>query len=350
MNDDRLEQRIRDSFSQVDLPAAPTKLFVSVERMPQTEARVRTPTSGLAVVCATLVLIAVLGSLQLGNGRALAPDRSPSPAGSDATGSSSTPPATSRPRATPEPSPTFGPEPTLPQAPAVDPAPDDVLALAGRGGVPGLLTCGSGFVFGFDAFEKPPGAEDLPGPEYDALREFFRVNVAAGDPQLGPDPSAREVFRSDGRVGFLIDRADPGPWGDNGGPYLHAQFDRAGDTWRWSGSGDCQPRAWPPPGYLPATWTLDPAHSAPTARTRALHILVHERSCSGGRDASGRIGPAYVVTDEHEVHIEILVMDLPRGSDCQGNPLTPARLSLPERIGDRMLRDTNAHLLSGSGG
>jgi hypothetical protein len=246
--------------------------------------------------------------------------------------------------------PTMTPEATQRPIPPVEPAPNDDLALAGRNGVPGLLGCGAGFTFTFDATFAPTGAETKVGPEFDALREFFRINIANGDDQLGSRPRARDVARDEAGVAFLIDRADPGPWGDDGGPYLYANFKKVADAWKWAGSGDCQPRAESPPGYRPATWTLDPAHSKPKSSSRVLHLLVHEQACASGRDASGRIGPAYVIVDAFEIHVEILVQALPEGGDCQMTPLTPARLSLPERVGDRTLRDVNAHLLTGTGG
>jgi hypothetical protein len=151
-------------------------------------------------------------------------------------------------------------------------------------------------------------------------------------------------------VAFLADRHDPGPWGEDGGPYLYVYFRKTGGLWKWAGSGDCQPRAYAPSEYAAATWTLDPAFRRPRPQDRVLHILVSEFECSSGRSASGRIGPAYVITDRHEVHIEILVQYLPGNQDCQPATPTPARLRLPEPLGDRTVRDTSAHIRTGAGG
>lgn len=291
--------------------------------------------------------VTAVGIFATGAPRDPAPDASPTATTSSAaTGTETPPPSASEPAEPLSPI----PETTLEPVPTVAPAPDDFLALAGYDGVPGLLTCGSGFYFRFDALDNPTGAEDLVGPEYDALREFLRGNVSNGDPQLGPDPTAREVARYESRVAFLLDRADPGPWGENGGPYLHVHFNRVADGWEWGGSGDCQPHAVYPPGYKVATWRLDPTDAGPTARTRALHILVNEQSCTGGRSATGRIGPAYVTIDPFEVNIQVFVEDLPGGHDCQGNPETPARMRLPVPLGDRSLRDLNAWFGEGIGG
>ena len=297
------------------------------------------------LVATTVVVVVALAAVTFaGLPSRPAPDAAPSAAVRSV--ASFAPPPT--PAATEPPTPTA--DPTLESIPTAEPAPDDVLALAGQDGAPGLLDCGTDFRFTLESLDSPTGAEDLPGAEYDALREFVAVNVANGDTQLSLDFKAREVARYDGRVAFLIDRADPGPWGENGGPYSYVYFNRAGATWKWAGSGDCQPRAFGPAGYAGATWTLDPSFRRPRPSDTVLHLLVDGRECSSGRSASGRISPAYVIPDQFEVHIEILVQSLPGGQDCQGVPPTPATLRLPEALGDRQLRDRNAHLLSGTGG
>jgi hypothetical protein len=232
----------------------------------------------------------------------------------------------------------------LTSAPPFDPSADDILELAGRDGIPGLLDCGTQFAFTFEELDNPTGAEDLLGAEYDALREILRTGEATVLPGLGLHPTAREVARSDRRVAFLIDGEAPGLWD------LYVYFDKVGETWKWHGSGGCGPEAFPPPGFYPATFVIDPAHSQPTAATRAVHILVTEQRCTGGRSAAGRIGPAYVVVDEHEFRVQIFVKTLPGGHDCVSNPPTPARLRLPEAIGDRRIRDLNLMYFQGTGG
>ena len=249
--------------------------------------------------------------------------------------------------ASPSPATTALPEPTLEPAEWVAPAPDDVLVLAGRDGVPGLLTCAGEFAFDFDALRAPTGAENGDGAEYDVLRSFLDYSITDEGRRYRP---AREVARYEGRVAFLIDRTDPGPWGVDGGPYLDLYVDLVGGAWRSAGGGDCQPQAVGPAGYGAATWALDPEFRRPRPSDRVVHILVSEFSCSSGRSATGRIGPAYVITDRYEVHIEILVQALPGGQDCQAAPPTPATLRLPEPLGDRGLRDTNAHMRTGAGG
>lgn len=97
-------------------------------------------------------------------------------------------------------------------------------------------------------------------------------------------------------------------------------------------------------------WALDPAFAAPKPSTRVVHVLVSEVQCSGGKSVSGRIGPAYVVVDRYEVHIEILVRARAGDEACRPAPAAPATLELPAPVGDRGLHDTNEHLGSGTGG
>ena len=236
-------------------------------------------------------------------------------------------------------------EPTVLPAPSVEPAPDDVLALAGRDGVPGRLTCNTR-TFGFEDLGNPTGAEDEVGPEFDILRSTLRQFWLPTE--YAPDPHVREVARDLTGVTFLAALQSGGPW--EHGPYIYVDVDRDGDAWKWAGTGDCAPRAWAPPGYGAATWVLDPAFAKPSNNTRVLQLLVHELACSSGRTAHGRIGPAYVMGDRYDIRIELLVRYLAGDQDCQGVDPTPVRLRLHEALGDRGLRDMNAHLLTGTGG
>jgi hypothetical protein len=268
----------------------------------------------------------------------------------------STPPASFAPPASTVPPASIGPsaapafEPSPVPFPEVSSATDDVLAAAGSDGTPGLVTCGTDFVFDVNDLDAPTGAQDRAGPEFDALRQFLRDDRDLLGPNPGANPEVREIAREDGRVAFLMERADPGPWSGDGGPFLYVYFNRLGGTWHWAGSGDCQPRAWGPAGYVGAQWALDPAFATPKPSTRVVHVLVSERQCSGGKSVSGRIGPAYVVVDRYEVHIEILVRARARDEVCRPASAAPATLELPTPLGDRGLHDTNEHLGSGTGG
>lgn len=246
--------------------------------------------------------------------------------------------------------PTNAPTPTIEPTPApvatMKPASDDVLPLAGRDGLPGSLYCGPYMPFPFEALEAPTGAEDRVGPEFDVLRSTAGTDPEPGG-DFGPDPTFREVARDATAVVFLHELpADT----IQDFRYLYILVGRDGLDWRWAGSGDCTPRAVPPPGYGQATWTLDPDFPGPGRDTRTLHILVQELACSSGRSASGRISPAFVIWDERQFDIEVFVETIPGGGDCQAAPPTPATLRLPVRLGDRILFDAGTIGLGGSGG
>jgi hypothetical protein len=224
------------------------------------------------------------------------------------------------------------------------PSADDDLALAGRDGAPGLLTCAN-MPITFDALGAPLGAEVRVGPEYDALRTY---SVGAPDRDGSLGPSFREVSRDSANVLFLREPDQPGVV--EAGPYLVEKVTFDGTAWRATGGGDCRPQGVPGAGFGQATWKLDPAFSRPHADTRTLHLLVMELSCSGGQSASGRISPAFVVVSRDEIAIEVFVEGKPGGGDCQSNPDTPATLRLPSPLGDRTLFDVGTVGLGGSGG
>lgn len=255
-----------------------------------------------------------------------------------------TPPATGGPTPAVEPTPEVKPTPW--PLDTMAPAADDILPLAGRAGLPGHLQCG--FPFGFEGLTAPTGAEDRVGPEFEVLRESVALDGGNFWGEAGPDPTFWEAGRDASRVLFLYERV--GARQLDGGPYLYIEVARDEHGWHWSGSGDCQPRALSPAGYGQATWALDPDFRAPTADTRTLHLLVQELACSGGRDASGRMSPAFVVESRQVVAIEVFVQGLPGEGDCPASPPTPAKLHLPAPLGDRTLLDVGAIGLGGSGG
>ena len=251
------------------------------------------------------------------------------------------------PSAPPNDAPTPEIEPTPWPVESMAPAADDVLPLAGRDGVPGMLYCAN-MPFAFDALAGPTGAEDAIGPEFDVLRSQILGDPIplAGD--LEPDATFREVARDRGHVLFLHER--PGVSVEVGGRYIYVKAEHISTGWRWAGYGDCHPMAVWPPGYGRANWILDPAFRAPGPNSRTLHLLVTEETCSGGRSATGRISPAFVTWDAQLVVIELFVQTLPGDHECPGVPPTPATLRLPVPLGDRTLFDAGTIGQGGSGG
>jgi hypothetical protein len=247
--------------------------------------------------------------------------------------------------------PSAGPTPEAEATPwpavaSMAPAEDDILPLAGRDGVPGMLRCESfGPPFTFEALSNPTGAELRVGPEFDALRA---VTVGRPDRDGSLGPTFREVARDSQSVLFLYERG--GFRVADGGRFIAIRVARDGTGWRMGNYGDCFLMAVPSPGYGRAHWTLDPAFKAPGPDTRTLHLLVREEACSGGRTASGRISSAFVTWDADELVIELFVQTLPGDHECPGVPATPATLRLPVPLGDRTLFDAGTIGQGGAGG
>lgn len=247
--------------------------------------------------------------------------------------------------------PSAGPTPEVEATPwpaveSMAPAEDDVLPLAGRDGVPGMLRCESfGPRFTFEALTNPTGAELGVGPEFDALRA---VTVGRPDRDGSLGPTFREVARDSQNVLFLYER--DGFAVADGGRFIAIMVVRDGTGWRMGNYGDCFLMAVPSPGYGRANWALDPAFKAPGPDTRTLHLLVREEACSGGRSASGRISPAFVTWNANELVIEVFVLTLPGDHECPGVPATPAKLRLPVPLGNRTMFDAGTIGQGGSGG
>lgn len=94
-----------------------------------------------------------------------------------------------------------------------------------------------------------------------------------------------------------------------------------------------------PAGFGRATWALDPAFPSPDAASTELHVLVWERSCSGGSPTTGRMSPPFVEYTATTATITIGVRPLTGAQTCPGPPGTPALVRLPEPLGPRTLLD-----------
>jgi hypothetical protein len=213
---------------------------------------------------------------------------------------------------------------------------DGPLAIAGRNGVPGRVTCAPG-TFDIAAMDSPTGAENQIGPEYEALRRAFLDPGFADAFADGAvdDMGWRVVSRSRDEVVFLTEKP---PNGDER-YWAVAIASRNGGSWLVRGAGDCQPRPVLPTGFGSSTWELNPAFPKPKPTTRTLHLLVTEEACAGGMPAVDRLSPAYVITDPYRITIAVGVRTLTGGQRCPGNPAAAVTIELLEPIGNRELVD-----------
>ncbi len=223
---------------------------------------------------------------------------------------------------------TYPPLPTFP-------VPAEVLAVATAGPSSIEVTCGDG-TFPLDALDNAVGAEEEVGPLFDGLRETLETY---GEEFPGSETwSWRLVLQEEAMAEFMARTDDLGPPG-----WVNARVVRRDDVWRSYGMGQCDPKVVLSAEYGPASWALDPAFAAPGPDTTELHILVWERSCSGGAPATGRIAPPAVLVGTETVTITLGVrpIEVPPGFaiTCPGPPGTPAILHLPEPLGSRQLLD-----------
>jgi hypothetical protein len=111
-------------------------------------------------------------------------------------------------------------------------------------------------------------------------------------------------------------------------------------TWIVTGWGDCLPQRVLPPGLGEASWTLDPAETAPGADTQTFTAQVTERDCASGQSSEGRVVGPDILELGNEVLVTFAVR--PLGGDmqsCPSNPATRVEVDLGSPLGDRQLLD-----------
>ncbi|HLB45331.1 MAG TPA: hypothetical protein VJK49_08050 [Candidatus Limnocylindrales bacterium] len=210
--------------------------------------------------------------------------------------------------------------------PYTPPAFEQVRLLAVRDGDDlGLLTCGRR-PFPEAALDSPTGAETGTGPEYDALREDLQIYA---DLYSGLQSHTWLVAEKDEYGATFLARRGDG--------WLEAPVFAGTDGWVPGTIDDCSPRPYTADDYGPASWWLDPAYPEPPPDATEVHLLVHERACSGASSPAGRLGPAIATYDETSVAIHIGVRPVGGSADCPGNPSLPVTIVLPEPLGDRRL-------------
>ena len=249
------------------------------------------------------------------------------------------------PAATPNGSPT----PTSTQPAEVVAVEGTALSIAARDGAPGLVSCSDG-PFSFDELRGPWGAENLPGPEYDVLRQTIAKYGRADDPEFASLGRATftESYRDATTVEFLGNVGRPEGWFAS----VLAQFD--GAQWRWAGmDGACLMIGAPGEGWDQALWDVDPSFKRPTAKTRKLHLLVSEIECAPSVPVAGRVSPAWVFFEPDKVRMQVFVRHAEPQSHqaCKGVDPTAVTVTLPMPLGERALVDiVNHDICYGCGG
>ena len=189
------------------------------------------------------------------------------------------------------------------------------------------LTCGTPLVFGVEALDSPPGAEQADHPLATRLREMLV------DGSLPNRAGWQLVVLEDDAALFLLPAAPT-----DGTAFWNAEFDLVDGSWEPHRFGQCDihPAF---EGAEAATWHLVPGEE-PGPESTTFDVIVTELTCASGASLEGRIvGPAVVPIED--AVIVILGTRPPPGPQTCGGPSPSARirLQLPEPLGDRRLLD-----------
>lgn len=192
------------------------------------------------------------------------------------------------------------------------------------------VTCG-GPGFPASVLDASGGAENGSDPAAEALRD----HLATPDMETEwlPDSGWKEAVRTDDLVVFIAD-ALPG-----GEPELvQVSIEHRDGAWRVGGWSGCSLHADVGPDLGLASFRVAPdVELAP--EVTEIEVLVTERACNSGEDASGRIEKPVVTVGAESVTVVFAVRPRGGGQDCPSNPETPYTLVLDEPLGDRVLLD-----------
>jgi hypothetical protein len=194
----------------------------------------------------------------------------------------------------------------------------------------GALTCDGGPSFDPAILEGPGGAENAANPAAEALRRHLATENIEID--WLPDAGWIEASITDASAFYLA----PDP--DSEGSWVSISAGRDGDAWKVKGWGGCNLQPDVGFGMGIASFRVAPdADVDPTAME--IPILVTERDCNSGEDASGRIVVSSLDANDTNVTAVIAVRPRGGGQTCPSNPETPFVLQLPEPLGNRALFD-----------
>lgn len=110
-------------------------------------------------------------------------------------------------------------------------------------------------------------------------------------------------------------------------------------TWLLTSAGPCTQRLIAGDDLGEADLTLA---DTPSPGDMSVGLLVHERACTSGQSAEGRIQLVELNETTEQVQLRIGVARPPGGDQtCEGNPPTPFTVDLSEPLGDREIIDAS---------
>lgn len=114
-------------------------------------------------------------------------------------------------------------------------------------------------------------------------------------------------------------------------------------SWVWAGSSagaDCELETPAPAGLNRVEWELDSDAGELIPETTTLHLLAHERACTGGEAMGDRLNEPELVETDQAVLISMTAVPLEGETfTCPGNPYAPVVIELAAPLGERDLRD-----------
>ena len=167
--------------------------------------------------------------------------------------------------------------------------------------------------------------------------------AALDDPKswivVGSTPTRTAVIRA------LSERVDA-PWPNGSVDHEYRVFEllsphpaTQGPAWMPMGGADCALRFDPSP-LMPADVYLDPT-ALPSAADTVIHLLVLERGCNSGNDATDRVELFGASETPDRVEVEIAVQAKDGFFTCPTHPPTRFVIELDAPLGDRVLYDGN---------
>lgn len=208
--------------------------------------------------------------------------------------------------------------------PTVD---DPFTPMADAGADPLVRCAGSGPV----ALSVLEGEPDVPADSDDPLHVALRRDGMEGQPP--PTEGWRTLTRDDDRATFY--------WTDGTSFLIHG-FENGPGGWSLrgssAGSGECPVRLAVPDGLATMEIRLDP-DNPPDPTSTTLHLLVNQRSCSGGASGVENMLEPEVIETEAEIRLAIGVIPPEGFQTCPGNEAAPITIELDEPIGERSILD-----------
>ncbi len=214
---------------------------------------------------------------------------------------------------------------------------------AGQGGtVTDRLDC-RGTAVSVSAMQSAPLASGLPASARKAFLALTGIkNVAVyrvledkdGSLTIGDSLSERDAAAlgpGSGSVNFRMATIDSSP---SGGESAHG--------WWYVSDTTCElQREFE--GLAAADAWLDPAFPAPRPGDTAIHLLVSERDCAGGKPAGDRIKVAELLRDGAQVRIALGIKPQSGDTTCPGTPSEPFTVDLEIPLGDQQVLNSAAY-------